>query len=177
MRIRRKLFSSRTFFNIGSSHSQVDTRLYFVSHPLFSISQSTWHISSYLFCCLFLRFFNHICPCQWHPWNWYTVLVSGSYPSTKKDAGSFSPLSFKTQTVSLRSPPCTHILWWMFYRFLCSVPQSIDKQYNWILFLHHKTPSQTSLRYAWIYRLNKWFLFFLQYISPPQDVLSSPRFA
>ena len=46
------------------------------------------------------------------------------------------------------------------YRFLWPVPQSIDKQYNWILCLHHKTPSQTSLRYAWIYHLSKWFLLF-----------------
>ena len=40
------------------------------------------------------------------------------------------------------------------YRCLWPVPQSIDKQYNWILCRHHKTPSQTSLRYAWIYWTN-----------------------
>ena len=106
-------FSNLIFFSIGSSHSQGDTRLYPVSHPLFLISWSMWHVSLYPFCCLLVRYFKHVCPCQWHLWNWYTVLVSGSYPSTKKDTDSFLPLSFKIETFTMRYPPCPHILWWM----------------------------------------------------------------
>ena len=51
------------------------------------------------------------------------------------------------------------------YRCLWPVPQSIDKQYNWILCCHHRTPSQTSLRYAWIYRLKKKKIFPPVYLS------------
>ena len=124
VRISRNCFSNDTFFNTGSSHFQVDTRLYFVSYPLFLISQSTW-----LFCCLFVRFFRHVCPCQWHPWNWYTVLGSVSYPS---NAPVFFAVVIKIPNLrTMLSPPCPHILF---------------------LYPYHKTPSHTSLRCAWIYR-------------------------
>ena len=61
----------------------------FLTHPYFLISRSIWHVSLYLFCCLFVRFFKHVCPCQSHLWNWYSVLASGSYPLTEKGTGVF----------------------------------------------------------------------------------------
>ena len=41
------------------------------------------------------------------------------------------------------------------YLFLWPVPQSIYRRYSKILYHHHKIPTQTSLRYGWIYRLNR----------------------
>ena len=52
-----------TFFSIGFSHFQINTRLYFVSYPLFAMSQSILHVSIYLIFCLLVRFSVHICPC------------------------------------------------------------------------------------------------------------------
>ena len=100
----RNSFSNLTLFSIGSSHSLVDTRLYSVSHPLFLISQSIWHVSLYIFCCLFVRFFKHVCPCQWHHeidiLCWFKVHIH----QTIKMLVLF-------ETVLILSPPCPHICW------------------------------------------------------------------
>ena len=60
-----------------------------------------------------------------------SMLVSYSYPLTKKDAGSFSPLLCHLRP---KLSPCVlhHAHTFCdesFYRFLWPVPQSIDKQY------------------------------------------------
>ena len=54
MRIRHTLLLKSYFFSICFSHPQIDTRLYFVSHPLFSISLSIWHAPLYLNFSLFV---------------------------------------------------------------------------------------------------------------------------
>ena len=73
-----------------------------------------------------------------------TVLVAGSYPSTRKDAGFF------TFHLKPKLSPCIPHHVHTFYDecvclFLWPVLQSIDRWCSYILCHHHKTPSQTSL--------------------------------